>query len=919
MASFLHSFFKPKWQHEQASVRLEAIKGGLSKDILEQLALSDSNQEVQQAAIKHITDLDSLSALFGTKSVRPHVITQYLSIALGSEQLTEQLIALKSITDTNTLMTIASEASDTQLVEAALNEINDEITLFEYILQAASAKARQLAIQNVNDLEKLKTIETQFRNKDKTLVRIAKGKIQAAQELEDKRLQDVAHTEQLHKQALALAEQAFNPEYVAKLTYLKQQWQTALHKDALNGQFEQAIAICETIAKENAEAQQALEQEKENNLKANEQYLSILKQAQSLFNEAKSRNNLKSDDISPKVKQLQQDWIETQSLHKADKALQADYNDLIKSLINLDESLTTICAIKVPEFKDSDNLQQLTKDAAWINKTQRSINWPTDFAQPQVMTTLSEHLDRINQRISKLKDSEKDAISKISRELSELENSISEGNLKHASKLANQLKKLFHQVDAKKVNSQNQQFQLLQKQLHDLQDWKGFAALPKFESLVEDMKALQNSELGAKELSKQIHTLQEEWKALGSLGDKSKQTALWNEFKAAADIAYEPCKAFYDDQSKIRQFNKEQRELICSELETLNEQQDWESANFKALQKIIDKAHSEYKKFAPVDRSVNKALQQRFNDALSNLKNKLNGYYQNNVDDKQAIINRCIELVELEDLSAAIEQCKHLQQDWKTIENAGRQENELWTQFREACDNVFARRTAQNQAKRAETDAKITEAESLLSQAKQLADQADASLLSSIDEFKTQIEAIDIPVKVKAAISKQVSQAKESLKKSVSQQKQAAEQQKWQDAIALSDKLAEAEPNGLDSEQANEWINGADLPKGAKDSFLKRIQLTSSTDADTLSNLCLELEISLGLETPAEDRDKRMAYQVQLLQQNMGKPSLPRHELLKQLQLQWFELSAHDQNYGQYRQRFFNGIEQASGQALETA
>jgi len=244
-----------------------------------------------------------------------------------------------------------------------LNEINDEYTLYEYILQAASAKARQLAIQKVDDLEKLKSLESQFRNKDKTLVRIAKSKIQAAQEKEDKRLEDIAHTEQLHKQAQNLSVHAFNPEYVAKLTYLKQQWKTALYKDALNDQFEQAIATCESIANENAETQQALEQEKENSLKANEQYLSILEQAQSLCNEAKSRNNLKSDEISAQVKQLQQNWIETQSLHKADKALLADYNPLIKSLINLDESLTTIDAIKVPSFKDSENLQQLTKDA----------------------------------------------------------------------------------------------------------------------------------------------------------------------------------------------------------------------------------------------------------------------------------------------------------------------------------------------------------------------------------------------------------------------------------------------------------------------------------------------------------------------------------------------------------------------------
>ena len=177
----------------------------------------------------------------------------------------------------------------------------------------------------------------------------------------------------------------------------------------------------------------------------------------------------------------------------------------------------------------------------------------------------------------------------LQHQLDKLESEITEGNIKQANKLLAQVKKLFSQVDAKKVTKFSQRSQLLQNQLQELQDWKGFAAQPKFEALIHEMEQLQSSSLSPKELANQIHSLQEQWKALGSLGDKKQQNALWTQFKAAADIAYEPCKAFYDDQSKVRQFNKEQREQICSELDTLYEQQDWNNANFKALQKIIDK------------------------------------------------------------------------------------------------------------------------------------------------------------------------------------------------------------------------------------------------------------------------------------------------------------------------------------------
>jgi len=82
--------------------------------------------------------------------------------------------------------------------------------------------------------------------------------------------------------------------------------------------------------------------------------------------------------------------------------------------------------------------------------------------------------------------------------------------------------------------------------------------LPKKEALVEEMEALANSTLHPKELAEKIKTMQAEWKTL-SKGGENKDSDLWERLQKAADIAFEPCRAYFDEQDKQREENAEKR------------------------------------------------------------------------------------------------------------------------------------------------------------------------------------------------------------------------------------------------------------------------------------------------------------------------------------------------------------------------
>ena len=325
-------------------------------------------------------------------------------------------------------------------------------------------------------------------------------------------------------------------------------------------------------------------------------------------------------------------------------------------------------------------------------------------------------------------------------------------------------------------------------------------------------------------------------------------------FKTAADTAYEPCKQYYQDLSKIKQHNKEQKEEICTQLESFYEQNDWQNADWKAIQSLMIQVNNEYKKYSPVENSAHKTLQARFHQASQLIQDKISEFYQDNSDQKQQKINKAKELFEQEDLAAAIESCKTLQQEWKTIGSAGRQEHSLWKIFREQCDALFNRRSEQNEAYKQQLTEEKTKAQALLSQANTLIENSDQESLNTLKTLKSSLTELDLPQGFSEQKVQQLTKIEETIKQNQQQAAQQSKQQLWITAVEISEKLAQWELNlapdkeAQDKEALEAEINQAKLPKGVADVFLERISNTqSSADADYL-NLCLELEISLEVE-----------------------------------------------------------------------
>ncbi|HKX55940.1 MAG TPA: DUF349 domain-containing protein, partial [Xanthomonadales bacterium] len=215
-------------------------------------------------------------------------------------------------------------------------------------------------------------------------------------------------------------------------------------------------------------------------------------------------------------------------------------------------------------------------------------------------------------------------------------------------------------------------------------------------------------------------------------------------------------------------------------------------------------------------------------------------------------------------------------------------DRKLWKEFRGACDAVFARLDQQRQAEKQETDAQVLQAESLRDQARALLDKPDpdqiAQLPKSIAELKSAIAAISLPAPVQQAMSKQLQAMESQARELLGQNRKQAEKRAW---VNLADILlacsSVSDASGPDP-IADAVIDT--LPKGIDTLRLREFLRAGPAEANdaVCQQACIALEVFAEIESPIEDKQARMKYQLGRLTQGLGHQAVePGQELIRQI------------------------------------
>lgn len=951
----LKKLFKPKWQHKNPSVRkiaVERLDNSNTEDytVLEQLAEFDDDLEVRRVAASKILNLALLVKLLSeprnasiTDALKQR-IAEALCDNAATESVNEKQQLVEKLQDESLCDYILKNSNNIELQTFAAAFVNDPEKLADLAMHHRAAKVRQAVAERIDSDDDLHRVAHQSKGKDKSVYRIVKEKIDARREIRQKEQEEQAECKRLCDAIESQSRIPVEPLYEHKLRHILKQWQEleSQHKPLYEAQFAKAQQICE-------QALAVYQEEEAERIAAGERNRSAeteLSEAFRIVNETIQLIHDSTDIDLPAIQGLLATqkirWQEAAEVVEPDGALRtrfeksqkdlAEFIQAAKKFNQQKEKLEELVnGVNEVDSKDMSQVQTLKRKIAG---KQKSLTWPPLFKAPALLSQLQGAVDQLDKFEQKLLENKKQSVNAIEENIQRLKNEIQEGHLKAASKKLKDTQNLLRRLPQKEADHYNKELRMLSAQLNELRDWQGFATTPKKEQLCEQMEALIDADMPPQEKADQIKLLQEEWKNLGQ-AEPGKEQKLWIRFREAGDKAFEPCRSYFQNQAGAREENLQKRIRLCDQLELYIQNNDWGNvSDWGQILEMLKVAKAEWRDYSPVERSAVVPVQERFDKLLEQLQGKLDAERQSNADKKQALIDKVKALLDSEDLDGAINETKALQQDWKNIGMVQRRlDNQLWGEFRKACDAIFERRQQRWDDARAVRDGNQEKAEAICAELEQQLQQDGKVLLEQkglLSQFKERFaECQPLPKAVADSIRARFNKACGDLIAKLDQTKMALENERFEALWDKASLCSELEKSIINSELQEDrlsqikeqWTQAGELPDAAAaamnarfdfaiDAFSsgKTVELTKVVEQNTEKRheLALKMEIVAGVDSPSEDQKQRMELQVNRLNQNIGTGNQHSNEQEKRnLLIQWCATGPVDENVSdQWVKRF---------------
>jgi exonuclease SbcC len=833
------SFNKPGWEHPKPEVRKSAIDELDDVALLIGLVHDDPEPEIRALALTRISDSDELDKLADTL---PQPL-QAQARAQRLQQLLPDASQISSISDEAILVRIAGLADDPELIAASIGQVKSPEIRMDLAINHPVAKTRLCAVQGIEDIDLLKELSLQSRHKDKAVYRHCKEILDKHHAREREEAEQQQQIQQLSEDARALSTCVDSPEYKARVQTLEYRWsQLKEHTGAEQKQpIEDSLEICAKRVEKLTEARKAEETHHAHVEGATEAFQVILSELEGIdISNLELAESKAVKEFAKSLDASEDRWLS--ALHYAQpskeqtKECKQQLNlwraiaQASKQVLNKKPALDKIHA-DAGKLDKSDFMMQhklLEKVEAHIKK----LPWPESHgkATPSPVLQLHELQGQLQQQLADLKKKEKKNLESIESAFEELRKELDDNHFKNADRVHNRLRNLLRHVSHKHQDHFHHELRPLTAGLSEIHDWQGFAIEPKKIELCEQMRGLVDNAVAPDVLATKIKALQDEWKKLGPLSPRRDQ-ALWKKFHAAADEAYEPCKQAFAQQSEARKANLRQRMDLVAQLVDYDNRMAWPGSeetepdsappDWRMVQKTLDTARVAFNNIKPLsgkgERKSRVALQKICDRIYGHIKDE----YERNIERKKELIEQARSYVELEDLREAIDKAKGIQREWKEVGLTPRQvDRKLWKEFRQACDDVFARLDDQRK-------------------------QQNAARNERAEEAKARVE------QVKARALK--------------------EQQRWPN---LLQKMQACALKAKDEKKATKlWEKVGDIPKGIETEALKawwEQGPDDKTPEDELREACIALEVLIGVDSPPEDKKARMAYQMQRLVEGMG-------------------------------------------------
>lgn len=261
---------------------------------------------------------------------------------------------------------------------------------------------------------------------------------------------------------------------------------------------------------------------------------------------------------------------------------------------------------------------------------------------------------------------------------------------------------------------------------------------------------------------RELLVFQDEWKNIGPVA-REYRDSIWKRFRDAATVIYKKHQDYFADIHAREQENLEAKQALCDqvtaiEIEKLSTAKLWDEASEKMTQ--IQEA---WRKIGFAPKKDNQRIYDQYRQLCDKFFAARSEFFRNirenmnaNLEHKQRLVERAQHLKDSTDWNKTTTELVNLQKEWKTIGAVPHKfSNELWQQFREACDTFFQNKQEATASQRDEEKKNLETKKSLLEQIENLEIGEKNATLKKLRELMAKYQSVGfVPFRDKDKLQK---------------------------------------------------------------------------------------------------------------------------------------------------------------------
>ena len=806
-------WFAPKWQHKDAAVRQQAIAGlsvdAQHKEILHELAFNDGHEAVRRAALEKLNEFSlwwQASKQDSAERLKQYAETQLIQMILDnriSAPLKRQFI--QECHRSSILERLALTEADADIRFSLIMRLKKTDLILTNLQQdLLSLEQKRQLLTLITEPKQLEKLSKQLAE---PLASELKLQLQQQQEAKEKPVQLRKTVNLLLAKFNAVRERGDLTQMQQKWQQYQQEWdavqpELALLDDAaeLRQKYEKIKVLTENawapLLKE--QQQQLAQQQKIAALQQQQQQFENQIQAmQQQLSQLMSEGRLdETDPLAAEAATLLQQISQSELAAGVKSGLQ-------KALATFERQLQQLPAQAEQLFKLTRLLADWSSavvpaDAAHFQQIEAKYQqWQQDWSKgrktlgamlPESLAQAQQQLDAQWQPLmSEFAIQAEKNLKSVRSKLAEFRRLHEAGRYKVLFGLFKGIQHSYAELSVAQQQQLAKDYQAAEQQLQQLNELQNYIATPRKQELVAQMQALAvATDVAAPERAEQVKLARATWQTLGR-ADETLEADLNQAFNLACEQAFAPCRDYFAAQDEQRKQNALIKQQILADLTALLDQ-----PLDKSFDSQLTRLQKSWRESGPTESGLYKELSVQFKTLVDQLKARVRGQHEQNLMEKQLLIQKAQQLLNLS-VDEAVAGAKKLQQDWKQIGFAGKTDQQLWSAFRVVCDQIFANKTAARQQQDQEWAEQQQQAET---QFAEIATQcAQATTVSDLHVAQSALKALDLPAK--SVLSQQKQQLLAEVQQKLETLEQSAVYVSYQQLFAVleqADATAEAIP-----------------------------------------------------------------------------------------------------------------------------